>query len=177
MFVLTYAFLVTYQAFYLIDHLGSQKADVPRHIFLGTLVSSVFIIVSSVIGGRISDMTGRRKLFVLIAAIIFGVALFVIAVASGFTGYLVGMAIVGLGFGAYVAVDLALVTEVLPRPDNAAKDLGVFNIANALPQAVAPAIAPAVLAVGGGSYQVLYAVAGICAVISALAILKVRGVR
>ena len=60
---------------------------------------------------------------------------------------------------------------------NAAKDLGVFNIAGALPFSIAPAIAPAILAIGGGSYGVLYAVAGLCAIIGAFAILPVRRVR
>ena len=45
-----------------------------------------------------------------------------------------------------MAVDLALVVDVLPDNDNAAKDLGVFNIAGALPFSVAPGIASAVLA-------------------------------
>jgi hypothetical protein len=58
-----------------------------------------------------------------------------------------------------------------------AKDLGVFNIAGALPFALAPALAPAILAVGGGSYGVLYTVAGLCAIIGAAAILPVRRVR
>src|SRR5436305_2678249 len=82
--------------------------------------------------------------------------MFVIAVASNFNGFLVGMAIGGLGFGIYVAVDLALVVDVLPDKDNAAKDLGVFNMAGALPFSIAPGIAPAILAVGSGSYAVLY---------------------
>ena len=56
------------------------------------------------------------------------------------------MAVGGLGFGLYTAVDLALVADVLPDPDSAAKDLGVMNIAGALPSSVAPAIAPAILA-------------------------------
>ena len=56
-----------------------------------------------------------------------------IAVASSFNGFLVGMAIGGLGFGMYMAVDLALVADVLPDRDRAAKDLGVLNIAGALP--------------------------------------------
>ncbi len=103
--------------------------------------------------------------------------MFVIAVASSFNGFLVGMAIGGLGFGVYMAVDLALVADVLPDKDNAAKDLGVLNIAGALPFSVAPAIAPAILAIGGGSYGVLYAVAGVCAVIGAVAILPVKRVR
>ena len=103
--------------------------------------------------------------------------MFVLAVASNFNGFLVGMAISGLGFGMYMAVDLALVADVLPNKDNAAKDLGVLNIAGALPFTVAPAIAPAILAIGGGSYGVLYGFAGACAILRAVAILPVKQVR
>ena len=177
MFVLAYAFLATYQVYYLLDKIGSAEADVPRQIFLGTLVQSVVVIVASLLGGKLSDRTGRRKIFVLTASIVYGLALFVLAIASSFNGFLVGMAIGGLGFGVYVAVDLALVVDVLPDSDNAAKDLGVLNIAGALPFSVAPGIAPAILAIGGGSYGVLYAVAGVWAIIGAVAILPVKGVR
>jgi MFS family permease len=150
---------------------------VPQQIFLGTLVQSVLVVIASLVGGRLSDRTGRRKVFVLVASIVYGVALFVLAAATDVNGFLVGMAVSGLGFGVYVAVDLALVTQVLPDEDTVAKDLGVFNIAGALPFTIAPAIAPAVLAVGGGSYGVLYTVAGFCAVLGAFAILPVRRVR
>jgi MFS family permease len=177
LFVLAYAFLVTYQTYYLLDRIGSTEADVPHQVFLGTLAQSGFVVAASLIGGRLSDRTGRRKIFVLVAAIVYGMAIFVVAAASNFNGFLVGMAISGLGFGMYVAVDLALVADVLPDNDNAAKDLGVFNIAGALPFSVAPAIAPAILAIGSGSYGVLYAVAGVCAIIGAVAILPVKGVR
>ena len=179
MFVLAYAFLTTYQAYYLLDKIGTAKADVPQQIFLGTLTQAVFLIAASLIGGRLSDRTGRRKIFVLAASVVYGLALFVVAIASHFSGFLVGMAISGLGFGVYAAVDLALVVDVLPDKRNAAKDLGVFNIAGALPFSIAPAIAPAILAIGhgGGSYSVLYMVAGLCAIIGAAAILPVRRVR
>jgi MFS family permease len=175
MFVLAYAFLITYQAYYLLEKLGSAEDDVPQQIFLGTLTQSGVVIAASLISGRLSDRTGRRKVFVLAAAIVYGLALFVVAIASDFNAFLVGMAIGGLGFGMYVAVDLALATDVLPDPDNVAKDLGVFNIAGALPFAIAPAIAPAILAIANGSYSVLYAVAGACALIAAAAITPVKG--
>jgi MFS family permease len=176
LFVLAYAFMITYQAYYLLDKIGSAEADVPRQIFLGTLAQSVVVVIASVIGGKLSDWTGRRKIFVLTAAIVYGLAMFMLAIASGFNGYLVGVAISGLGFGMYVAVDLALVADVLPNKEYA-KDLGVLNIAGALPFSIAPAIAPAILAIGNGSYSVLYAVAGVCAIIGAVAILPVKGVR
>ena len=177
MFVLAYAFLATYQAYYLLEKIGSTRAEVPQQIFLGTLIQSAVVVAASLIGGKLSDRTGRRKTFVLTASIVYGAAMFVIAVASNFDGFLIGMAIGGLGFGIYVAVDLALVVDVLPDKDNAAKDLGVFNMAGALPFSIAPGIAPAILAVGSGSYGVLYGVAGVCAVIGAVAILPVKRVR
>ena len=177
LFVLAYAFLITYQAYYLLDKIGSPEADVPRQIFLGTLIQSAFVVVASVVGGRLSDWTGRRKIFVLTAAVVYGLAMFGIAVASDFNAFLVGMAIGGLGFGMYMAVDLALVADVLPNKDNAAKDLGVLNIAAALPFSIAPAMAPAILAIGRGSYGVLYTVAGVCAILGAAAILPVKRVR
>ena len=52
-----------------------------------------------------------------------------------------GMA-VGIAFGLYMAVDLALVVDVLPDANQAGKDLGVLNIAGALPSSIAPAVAP-----------------------------------
>jgi MFS family permease len=177
LFVLAYAFLTTYQVYYLLQKIGSAEADVPRQIFLGTLVQSTIVVAASLTGGRLSDWTGRRKIFVLTAAVVYGLAMFALAVASDFNGFLVGMAIGGLGFGVYTAVDLALVVDVLPDSDNAAKDLGVLNIAGALPFSVAPGIAPAILAFGHGSYGVLYAVAGVGAILGAAAILPVKGVR
>jgi MFS family permease len=177
MFVLAFAFLTIYQAYYLLDHLGSAEAAVPQQVFMGTLVQSVVLVAASLFAGKLSDRTGRRKVFVVTASVTYGLAMFLIAAASSFNGFLVGMAVGGLGFGMYMAVDLALVVDVLPDRDTAAKDLGVLNIAGALPSAVAPALAPAILAMSGGSYAVLYAVAGVSALVAALAILPVRRVR
>jgi MFS family permease len=177
MFVLAYAFLTTYQAYYLLDRIGSAEADVPHQIFLGTLVQSVVVVAASLVGGAFSDRTGRRKVFVFAASMVYGLAMFAIALASDFNGFLVGMAIGGLGFGLYMAVDLALVADVLPDNDKNANDLGVLNIAGALPSSIAPGIAPAILAIGSGNYGLLYAVAGVCAVLGAAAILPMRGIR
>jgi MFS family permease len=172
-----YAFLVTYQAYYLIAQVGSSEDAVPRQVYAGTVTQSIVLVAVAPVAGRLSDRLGRRKVFVMSAAVIYAGALFVIASASTVSGYLVGMGIGGLGFGMYMAVDLALVVDVLPDADTAAKDLGVLNIAGALPFALAPAVAPALLSVGGDSYSLLYTVAGASALLGALAIVPVRGVR
>ncbi len=162
MFVLAYAFLTTYQAYYLLEKLGSAEDDVPRQLFLATLAMSSVVVVASLLGGWLSDRTGRRKVFVVCG--LDGVrrgdvrdrARRQLQRLRGRDG------LGGLGFGLYTAVDLALVADVLPDPGSAAKDLGVMNIAGALPSSVAPAVAPAILALSSGSYGVLYAVAGAC---------------
>jgi MFS family permease len=175
--VMAYAFLVTYQAYYLIDRIGLQENAVAHQIYLGTLVQSVALVAASLVAGRLSDRLGRRKVFVALAAVTYAVALVMIALASGIGGYLVGMAVSGVGFGMYLAVDLALVVDVLPDSDTAARDLGVLNIAGALPFALAPAVAPAVLALTDHSYSALYLVAGACALLGAVAIIPIRRVR
>lgn len=177
MIVMAYAFLVTYQAYYLLEQLGSSQDAVPRQIYFGTLAQSAALVTASLVTGRLSDRTGRRKVFVVVGAVIYAAAMVVIAMADDPSGYLVGMAIGGLGFGTYMAVDLALVADVLPHTGSTAKDLGVINIAGALPFALAPALAPAVLSATGYSYSGLYIVAGACAMVGAGAILPIRGVR
>ena len=82
-----------------------------------------------------------------------------IAFAMGIVA-VTGLALSGLGFGMYFAVDLALVADVLPDKDSAAKDLGVFNIAAALPSSIAPAVTPAILSIGGGTPRLVYQHAG-----------------
>ena len=85
-------------------------------MYLGTVVQSVALVLVAPVAGRLSDRLGRRKVFVMVAAVIYASALFVIAGADSFDGYLVGMAIGGVGFGMYMAVDLALVVDVLSDP-------------------------------------------------------------
>lgn len=176
--------LVTYQAFYLINHLGLNPARVAQFVFFGTLVHYGALVLVSVAGGWLSDRLGRRKVFVMSAAILYGIGLIFIAFASSFHVFLVGMAITGLAEGIYSAVDLALVADVLPHPDNVAKDLGVFQITSSLPQSLAPAVAPAFLAIPlfgdgqtGGNYTALFAIAALLAFLGALAVRPIRGVR
>ena len=177
LFVLAYAFLTTFLAYYLISQLKSPEQQVPGQILMGTLVQSAVVIAASVTGGQLSDRTGRRKVFVVTAAIVYGAGMFALALAGDMTAYLIAMAVAGLGFGLYLAVDLALAVDVLPKTDRAATHLGVLNIAGALPSSIAPALAPTILLISGGSYAALYTVAGACAVLAAAAILPVRGSR
>jgi MFS family permease len=176
--VLGTAFLNTYQPLYLIKKLGFAEHQITQLIFKAMLVQATMIVLASVVSGRLSDIVQRRKAFVVAGASIYATGLWVAAAADAHNVFLMGMALTGVGHGVYFAVDLALVTEVLPdRERHAAKDLGILNIANALPQSVAPALAPLILALGGGDYASLFIAAGAIALLGSFAILPLRGVR
>jgi MFS family permease len=142
-------------------------------------VFSIVLTASAIVSGRISDRTGRRKVFVYSSALIVGVGLALLAFTPTLVVFYVAAAIMGLGIGAYFAVDLALVTDVLPDKEHAAaKDMGIFNIANALPQSVAPAIAVLLLALGGGgNYTLLFVAAAVFSLIGAVLISPIRSVK
>jgi MFS family permease len=175
--------LVTFQAFYLIDQLRIPLERVATLVAVSTLVHYAFVFAASPVGGWLSDRLDRRKVFITVAAGLYAAGLAVIAFAESFPVFLVGMAVTGIGEGAYLAVDLALVTDVLPNPDEAAKEMAVFNVATALPPAVAPAVAPLFLAIPvlskgtESNYVALFIVAALFAALGALAIRPVRSAR
>jgi MFS family permease len=171
------AVLMTYQGLYLIHQLGCAPAEVPHRIFLSTLVQFCAVAIFSALGGGLSDAVGRRKAFVSGAAMLYALALLMIAFAASYAWFLACMAIAGIAQGVYLAADLALVTDVLPqRETHAAGNLGIFNIANVMPQSLMPAVAPGILLASGGSYTALFVVAAMLVAMSAWAILRVRGV-
>lgn len=176
-----FAVLTSYQVYYLMDHLSVPEASIGQTMFLSTLITTAGVVGSSFLAGYLSDLMGRRKIFVLLAAVTYATGILVIVFAEGLTLFYVGIAISSVGFGVYMAVDQALVVDVLPdRETHAAKNLGVLNIANAVPQSIAPAVAPLLLGIGstgGQNYGLLYAAAALSAFLGALAIAPVRGVR
>lgn len=171
--------VTTYQVYFLMDRLGYSEDEVTGKMFLGTLVMVLMSVAGSVAGGFLSDRIGRRKPFVLGAALLVGVGLLLLAFAHSYGLFLVALIFFGMGQGLYMAVDLALAAAVLPDPAASAKDMGVLNIANALPQSLVPVIAPALLSIGGGdeNYTALFLLGGICAALGATAIQFVRAVR
>ena len=84
--------------------------------------------------------------------------------------------ILGVGFGAFTSVDFALMTQVLPTDLDRGKDLGVINIANSMPQVLAPAIAAPIVAQAGG-YPTLYAASSLFALAGAAPIYQIKSVR
>ncbi|MHA6630482.1 MFS transporter [Pseudonocardia sichuanensis] len=171
-----------YQAFYLIIVLHFPPAEVAGAVFLSTLVLTGVALVFAPIAGKVSDRIGRRKPFVVSAAVIFAVGLALASTAGSFPAFLAAMAVIGFGQGIYMAVDIALVTEVLPDPANPAKDLGLMNLASTLPGTIVPAVAPAVLAIGATAaapqnFTALFGFGAVAGLLGAVLILPIRKAR
>ncbi|WP_425838266.1 MFS transporter [Streptomyces fractus] len=175
--VLGWFSVFSYQLYILADHTELPAGlTPPAAMAILTPVSMAAMAVSTVIGGVLSDRWNRRKLFVGAAAALSGVVMIVPVVSPTWDGMLVFSALNGLAFGCFMAVDTALVTLVLPKSADAARDMGVINIASAGPQIVAPFVASAVIANLGG-YPGLFLVGGALSVLGALAIVPIRSVR
>jgi MFS family permease len=181
-FLITLAtFMFTaFRLFYLQDRLDLSLEEAPAAVSMGVLIYTIALVASGWVAGKISDRTGRRKFLVAGSTLLFGVGIVMLAHVSTVTGFYLVEAVLGVAYGIYVGVDLALVVDVLPNPDDAGKDLGVFNMANALPQTVAPVFGAALLAVGSTNnqnYDLLLYTAGVAALVGALVVLPIKKVR
>jgi len=171
-----------YQVFYLIIVLGFGEADVANAVFLSTLVLTAMALIFAPIAGKVSDRMRRRKPFVIVAALVFAIGLLVVTFATTFPMFLVAMAIIGLGQGVYMAVDLALVSEILPDKNNIAKDMGIMGLAGSLPSSLVPAVAPALLAIGATAahpqnFPALFLAGAVAGLLGALLIVPIKGVK
>lgn len=176
-----YAGIATYLPYFLTEKFALDEQGAISTILLANVASTLAMAVSSPIGGFLSDRFGKRRPFVAAAGLIMVVGLVLLAFAPSIPVIVVAQAIIGLGAGSFFSVDLALATEVLPNAEDTAKDLGVLNIANALPQSIAPAMAPGIIALGAGTaiggYSTWYLFGAFVAFLGAVLVYRIKGVK
>jgi MFS family permease len=170
--------LASYQTFFLMSRFGYTPETIGTALLRVTLLNTVGLVVASVTFGTISDRIRRRKSFVLVSAAGLSLSLILAAYSPSLSFYFFAATVGGMAVGCYLAVDLALVAEVLPSRADAGKDMGVFHLANALPQMLVPAVAPLFLAIGGGTenYAAFFVAGAVASVIGAVVIQFVRSV-
>jgi MFS family permease len=139
------------------------------------LIYTVAVVITAVTGGVISDRTGRRKLPVTVSGLVMAVPAVMLALWPSWPVAIASAAIMGLGFGVYLSVDQALVTQVLPSAAARAKDLGIINIANSGPQVLAPAIAAPLVSQLGG-YPTLFLSVAVITVLGSAFVWKIRSI-
>ncbi len=168
---------VSYLAFFLSDEIGVAEDHVVATTGLLAMTTAGVAALTAALGGWISDRAGRRKPFVIAAAVIIAGSGVVLAFASTVAMVFAAHMVAGLGTGLFFAVDLALVTQVLPQATDTAKDLGVINLANMLPQSFGPSLVPVLLALGSGrNYTALYLVTAMVALTGAVLVTRIKSV-
>lgn len=166
---------ITYIFYYLQDVVKYPAALQGASTF--SIVAAVVSLLSTLVGGFLSDRLKRRKLFVIVGMCIMAVAMLLLAFFQIWLAVVVAAAVLGFGLGAYLAVDVAIVTLVLPSAKSRAKDMGIINIANTLPHSVAPVLAGFILGLTSGNYTFLYVAAAIFVLLGILTVLPIKAVR
>lgn len=175
--VLGYQGVQTYQFYILTDHLGLDPVDAGGVAGMLALCSMVTLVFGTLVFGRLSDKLGRRKVFVFTASIVMALGIAVPLFVPTVPAMVAYSLIVGLGYGAYSAVDVALMIDVLPSQGDAGRDLGVLNVATNIPQALTPVVAAVLLSVFAGNYASIFGFAALMVVLSSVLVFPIRSVR
>lgn len=170
-----------YMLYFLQDVIGYPRLFSGRKAEEGlailTTVSTVSNVALALIGGMLSDKLKRRKLFAAGAAMTIALAMLIFSMTPSWPVMVATYLLLGCGAGCFYAVDIALVTQLLPSQRDAGKDLGVLNLANTLPQALAPMLAVWALGPTQLNFQAFFLAAAGLAMAGGLAVLPIRGVR
>ena len=127
------------------------------------LIATGAAVIATVTVGRFADLSGGYRRFAVLSSLLMAATGFLLAGFAAWALVLVCAFTLGAAYGAFQSVSQALSLVVLPSPANAGRDLGIINIASAIPQVIGAPIAGLVVAAGGG-YRGLFVFAGLLAV-------------
>lgn len=162
-----------YLFYYLRDHIGHSDPDAGVLILTGAY--ALCVIVTAILSGKVSDKLGKRRAFVALSSMGVAGACAIMAFAESFAMVVGAAVLLGLSWGVFMAVDQALINQVLPKADERGRDVGVMNLAVAGPNMAAPVLAAFALANLGG-YPGLYVFAGVLTSVGAVLVYRVRSV-
>ena len=145
-------------------------------LLLVVAVNAGAVVAVAVVSGRVSDRLARRRPLVSLGSVVMAVPALMLAAWPTWTMTLVSSVLLGIGFGVYVGVDLALVTEVLPSRTDAARDLAVAGQMGSLPYVLVPVVA-AVIIHNLGGYSGLYVASALSSLLGAALVWRIRSVR
>ena len=152
-----------------------KYSDPDNGLLILILIYTATTVLTVVVGGVLSDRSGRRKPAVIISGYSMAAAALLLAAWETWTAAIVCAGLLGLGYGVYLSVDQALITQVLPSAEDRAKDLGILNIASSAPQVLGPALAAPIVTYLGG-YPSLYATVAVVTVLGSYLVTKIHGI-
>lgn len=150
---------------------GQTAAD---GLLILIVIYTAGVVLTAIVGGMISDRLGRRKMIVTVSGTVIAAAALLLTFVETWTASIGAAVLFGVGFGAYLAVDQAMITQVLPAAMDRAKDLGVINIALVCPAAIGALIAAPLVSLGG--YPTLFAGTAVVAFLGSVLVWRIKSV-
>jgi len=95
-------------------------------VLAAVIVGNILTVIPA---GRISDRVGRKPV-IYVACAVAGLGMLIVAVAPAIPVVIVGAALFGAGSGMFLAVDWALMTDIIPKASSG-RYMGISNVATA----------------------------------------------
>jgi Na+/melibiose symporter-like transporter len=130
LFLMGTGIFVNVSRWYLDDSLGLAPAEQSAWGIAGLGAAAIATVLVALPASRLSDRIGRRPV-IRLACLAAAGGLAIIALAPSPPIAVIGLALMGAGAGAYLAVDWALMTETVPLSASG-RYMGLANIANSI---------------------------------------------
>ena len=175
-------FNTTFGTFFYAQRLDMPVREVAGVVATVGMIGVLAAAIGAIAGGFLSDKLQRRRLFVMIAAVLFVVGAVVEATAWSLPQIVAGAVLMQLTIAVFATVDQAIVYAIIPERDQAGRYMAVIQFAQKIPSAVAPLLAGLVIMLGatGGekNYTLLYLLgAGFAFFGGLIILLKVKSIR
>lgn len=172
------AFGTSLLLFFLLYGVRVPSAAAQDDLLVLIVIYTVFVVIASIIAGILSDRPStsplrRRRTITAVSAVVQAISGVVILISPSFEMTAVAAAIMGAGYGAYMAVSLAFATDLLKDPDDHARDLGLVNVSAQLGQLLGPLLGAGLVALVGG-FWLLFGAAAVLSVVGAAMTYAVR---
>ncbi|WP_010623143.1 MFS transporter [Paucilactobacillus suebicus] len=169
-------FVITgYQLYIFVDYMKLSSANATANLSIMSMILLITGVSFAILGGPLADKFHSLKLLVAVSTVAMGLGVAIPAIDPAPWTMFVYAGLSGAAMGMYNSVDQALNVSVLPNPDNAAKDLGIVNLANSLGQVFGPICASIII--GAIGYRMMFPAAGIMCLVGAILILMIKKVK
>ena len=172
------AFGTSLLLFFLLYGVRVPAGEAQDDLLLLIVIYTVFVVIASIVAGMVSDRAAgdplrRRRALTAASAVVQAVSGVVILISPSVLMTSIAAAIMGAGYGAYMAVSLAFATDLLTDPDDHARDLGLVNVSAQLGQLLGPLLGAGLVALVGG-FWLLFTAAAVLSVVGGVMTYVVR---
>jgi MFS family permease len=123
-------FLIGLMVPYLERALGiTDPGQRAQWILTSTVIVALCTAISTIPAAKIADRYGRKRV-IYAACLVAGIGMTIAALAPSIPVFIGGAILMGVGLGSFLAVDWALMTEVIPKASSG-RYMGISNVATA----------------------------------------------